>query len=225
MCGRFTLAKERPFTIERVLGQPLEPFFGARYNITPDQRIHFVHQVESVYRMDNGKWGLIPSWSETEKLAYSTINARSETVAKLRAYSNAFKARRCLIPADGFYEWMRLPDGSKQPFYIRMRDGQDFAFAGLWETWHAGKADSYHTCTILTTEANKIMKPIHDRMPVILEPDCYIRWLDTKLHDQAYITPMLKPYQASEMKAVPVSTKVNSPDNDSPELIQHVEEY
>jgi putative SOS response-associated peptidase YedK len=145
------------------------------------------------------------------------INARAETVAEKPAYRAAFKRRRCLIAADGFYEW-KPGTPKKQPFYIRLKGGEPFAFAGLWEHWEQ-EGKKIESCTIIVTDANKLMAPIHDRMPVILAPQEYDRWLDPALQDPAAILPLLRPYPAGDMEAYPVSTLVNSPKNDRPELI------
>jgi putative SOS response-associated peptidase YedK len=190
-----------------------------RYNIAPTQ------PVLAAYLDDDGQrgltffqWGLIPSWSKDVSLGAKMINARSETVAEKPAFRNAFKRRRCLIPADGFYEWQKQ-NGKKQPIYIHGTDGRPFALAGLWEVWQDPEGTRLQTCTILTTTPNELMAAIHDRMPVIIEPEDYATWLepgqnpDTALH-------LLRPYPAEKMAAYPVSTAVNNPRNDSPECIQ-----
>ena len=146
------------------------------------------------------------------------INARAETVATKPAFRRAFKERRCLILADGFYEWQRQ-ERRKQPFYIRLRDGRPFAFAGLWERWAPQDGQPLDSCTILTTVANDLVRPLHVRMPVILDPDAYDLWLDTALRDQERLQPFLRPYPHEEMEAYPVNTRVNNPVNDSPACI------
>jgi putative SOS response-associated peptidase YedK len=162
-------------------------------------------------------WGLIPSWSKDRKIGSRLINARSETVTEKPSFRAAFKRRRCLIPADGFYEWQR--QGSrKQPIYIHSHDGAPFALAGLWETWQAADGSVIDSCTILTTEPNELMEPIHNRMPVILEPPDYDTWLHPGDNPNVALH-LLRPYASEKMAAYPVSTLVNNPRNDSPDCI------
>ena len=142
------------------------------------------------------------------------INARAETAASKPAFRAAFRRRRCLIPADGFYEWQRAERGGKQPFYLRLRDGLPFAFAGLWEHWEGPQGEALDTCTILTTEPNELLRPIHDRMPVILDPRAWELWLDPGVHEPVRLQPLLRPYPAEQMIALPVSPLVNNPAND-----------
>lgn len=147
------------------------------------------------------------------------INARSETVAEKPAFREAFKRRRCLIPADGFYEWQRR-DGKKQPFYFRLRDERPFGFAGLWEKWRSPAGEVIESCAILTTEANELLRPVHHRMPVILHPEDYSLWLDEDARQRALLKELLRPYPAEEMTAYPVSAQVNSPSNQGRALIE-----
>jgi putative SOS response-associated peptidase YedK len=164
------------------------------------------------------RWGLIPSWAGDPRIGNRLINARAETAAEKPSFRSAFRQRRCLVLADGFYEWQRL-DGKKQPYYFRMRDSQPFAFAGLWERSSAqGKA--VETCTLLTTEANELLRTIHDRMPVILEPDTYDRWLDPAVQKVELLKPLLHPYRSEAMTGFPVSSLVNNPRNESPKSIE-----
>jgi putative SOS response-associated peptidase YedK len=166
------------------------------------------------------KWGLIPSWSADPKIAYRTINARSETAAKSPAFRSAFKDRRCLIPADGYFEWKKVGT-KKQPYYFRMKDGGPLAFAGLWETWADKSGEHIETCTILTTDAGEIGKDIHPRMPVILEPKDYDLWLDTK-EKAATVQPLLKSFPSELLTVGPVNPIVNNAKVDTPACIEPV---
>src|SRR5262249_35095164 len=139
------------------------------------------------------RWGLVPSWAKDVRIAHQLLNARSETVAEKPAFRAALRRRRRLVPADGVYEW-RAPGGSKQPFCFRLRDDGPFAFAGLWESWQAPAGEALETCTLLTTEANDLVRPIHDRMPVILAPRCHAEWLDPQVQDPERLRPLLRPY-------------------------------
>jgi putative SOS response-associated peptidase YedK len=159
------------------------------------------------------RWGLIPSWSKDPAIGNRLINARAETAREKPSFRNAFRRHRCLIPANGFYEWQRRERG-KQPYFVRMRDGRLFAFAGLWDRWENPGKDVIETCTILTTTANAILAPIHDRMPVILPAGEYDRWLDPSLKDPGSLAPLLVPFPPEEMLAFPVSPRVNAPSTD-----------
>jgi len=167
------------------------------------------------------KWGLIPSWAKDAKIAYSLINARSETVAEKPAFRAAFKARRCLIPATSFYEWQKTGTKTKQPFAFTMLNGAMFAFAGLWERWRDDadvEAPVVQSCTILTTEANEVVRPVHDRMPVIVAPADFAAWLDPRTA-VADLHPLLRPYAAEEMTGVSVGQYVNNPRNEGPQCL------
>ena len=166
------------------------------------------------------RWGLVPTWSKDPKAGPPLINARSETIATKPSFRTAFKRRRCLIPADGFYEWQKKADSkTKIPHYIRMAKDRAFAFAGLWETWHGTDGSALDSCTIVTTEANDLMRPLHDRMPVILPEESFAQWLDPKNENVPELEALLRPYSAVEMTAFPISTLVNSPRNERPECI------
>jgi putative SOS response-associated peptidase YedK len=168
------------------------------------------------------RWGLIPSWAKDSSGAASMINARSETASTKPAFRDALKSRRCLIPADGFYEWKR--DGqNKQPFCFEVNDGQLFAFAGLWERWKNPSGDWVKTCSILTTTPNDVTAAVHDRMPVILDPDAYDVWLDPGMTSVAAASELLKPCDARQMRCFPVSIRVNSTMNDDEECSKPVE--
>ncbi|MBF2066291.1 MAG: SOS response-associated peptidase [Calothrix sp. C42_A2020_038] len=219
MCGRFTLTSSEQglaevFKIQDVLD--LNP----RYNIAPTQSVVTVlHHPETQKRMFNLlRWGLIPSWSKDPNIATKLINARSETVAEKPSFRSAFKKRRCLIVASGFYEWQHR-EGKKQPFYFQLEDKQPFGFAGLWEHWLSPDGEEIDTCTILTTSANELMAPVHDRMPVILKPEDYDLWLDPQVQDPKMLQPLLQPFPTEAMTSHPVSTIVNSPRNDTPECV------
>jgi putative SOS response-associated peptidase YedK len=221
MCGRFTL-RTPTNEIVKAFGLTDAPDLQPRYNIAPTQQVVAIRldPETGTRQLSMYRWGLVPSWTDDPKVGYSMINARAETVSKKPAYRSAFKKGRCLIVADGFYEWKK--DGSsKQPFFIRLKDDEPFAFAGLCEHWHRGDL-IIDSATIITTEPNELMESIHDRMPVILSPDDYDLWLEPDFHGQGKLLEMLKPYPAEEMEAFPVSTLVNSPRNESAECIAPV---
>jgi len=167
-------------------------------------------------------WGLIPHWAKEPKIGYSTINARAETIAEKPTFRDAFRFRRCLIAVDGYYEW-RKREGTKQPYFISVKHGEPFAFAGVWEHW-AREGQSIDSCAIIVTEANELTKPIHDRMPVILAPEAYDLWMDPDLTDAERFKAFLKPYPSERMLAYRVSTAVNNPKNDQPDLIARAEQ-
>ncbi len=169
------------------------------------------------------RWGLIPSWAKDPAIGMKLINARAETVAEKPSFRKAFRQRRCLVLADGFYEWQQ--DGRmKQPYYIRMKDERPFAFAGLWEHWSSSEEQVIETCVLLTTEPNELMAPIHNRMPVIVNPEAYDPWLDQAVHDVPRLTSLLRPYPAEKMMANPVSRFVNNARVDDPRCIEPLKE-
>jgi len=171
------------------------------------------------------KWGLIPSWSKDPSIGDRMINARAESLAEKPSFRNAYRRRRCLILADGFYEWKQNPGmKSKQPMYIRLKDNQPFAFAGLWELWNSPDGAEIRSCTIITTQPNALLEPIHNRMPVILPPDAYKLWNAPDDRQPAQLNELLVPYPADEMVAFPISKMVNSPDYDAPDVIKPVGE-
>ncbi|ADE15176.1 protein of unknown function DUF159 [Nitrosococcus halophilus Nc 4] len=218
MCGRYTLhASLEQLAAHFHLSQTQE--LTPRFNIAPSQAVPAVRGESSQRELTMLRWGLIPHWAKEEKTSYSMINARAETVATKPAFRGAFRHRRCLIPADGFYEWKPATDGAKQPYYIRRRNGEVFAFAGLWEHWEGETGKCIDSCTIIVTDANKLIQPIHDRMPVILEPADYEAWLNPKNQAANTLTALLKPYPPESMEAYPVSRRVNRPTNDDPECI------
>jgi putative SOS response-associated peptidase YedK len=217
MCGRFTakLTWQQLHDLYEI-GPPQSPPDGLelkfRYNIAPTQTVPIV-RLNSGGRREIAflRWGLIPFWSKDAKIAYRTINARAETVATAPAFRAAFKKRRCLVPASGFYEWKKLADGDKQPYFIGMGDGAPFSFAGLWERWDKGETP-VETFTIMTGEPNSLVAPLHNRMPVILEPDHYDAWLTAT--DTAIPQALLQPFPAQLMTAYRVSKRVNNARND-----------
>ncbi len=219
MCGRFTL-RANPAAIAAEFGVADVPLLEPRFNIAPSDLLAVVRRDRATgkRRLDQMRWGLVPSWADDPGIGNRMINARAESVAEKPAYRSAFKTRRCLIAADGFYEWMQL-DGRKQPYHIRLKDDRPFAFAGLWES-RRSPVGAFESCAIITGEPNELVRPIHNRMPVILRREDYDRWLDPAVTDAAMLGGLLVPYPAAEMVAYPVSTMVNAPDNDRPECVR-----
>ncbi len=224
MCGRFTLTLPDPEALKSAFDlDTLPPDLPPRYNIAPTQSVATV-----ILNPDTGRnelavmrWGLIPSWSKDPAIGSKAINARSETAPEKPMFRSAFKSRRCLVVADGFYEWQKVGQGPKQPMYIALRDHEVFGFAGLWERWTEPESgEVLTTCTILTAEPNELIAPIHDRMAVILPHEAYNSWLDPKQKDTAKLLSLLKPYPADLMTVYPVSRRVNTPGVDAPELIE-----
>jgi len=214
MCGRFTLF-EPDKILAREFGVSDFPPRSPRYNIAPSQPVAAVRAAPAGTGRELAllRWGLIPSWSKDPAIGNRLINARAETAREKPSFRNAFRRHRCLIPANGFYEWQRRERG-KQPYFVRMRDERLFAFAGLWDRWENPGKDVIETCAILTTTANAILAPIHDRMPVILPAGEYDRWLDPSLKDPGSLEPLLVPFPPEEMLAFPVSPRVNAPSTD-----------
>lgn len=223
MCGRFTLSQ--PEALAQTFGVEKVADLVAQYNIAPTQMVAAVlPNSKSLSRQfQQLRWGLIPSWAKDPSMGAKLINARAETVAEKRSFRSAFKRRRCLIVADGFYEWQHQ-EKKKQPFYIRLQDGQPFGFAGLWEQWKSPSGEEIDSCTIVTTEANELMRSLHDRMPVILNPQDYDLWLNPEVQDSEALQKLLRPYAASAMTAYPVSTKVNNPRHNSSDCIKPISE-
>ncbi|URD48778.1 SOS response-associated peptidase [Chroococcidiopsis sp. CCNUC1] len=217
MCGRFTLSQPAE-AIASTFQLSLIPELAPRYNIAPTQPVPTILSDGDRRRFQMLRWGLIPSWAKDASMGAKMINARAETVAEKPAFRSAFRRRRCLVVADGFYEW-QSQKGKKQPFYFRLQDGQPFAFAGLWETWQAPDGEKIDSCTLLTTTANSLLRSVHDRMPVILKPEDYNQWLDPQIQEPDELQPLLQPYSSEAMVSYPVSTKVNKPTNDSLECI------
>jgi putative SOS response-associated peptidase YedK len=222
MCGRFTLSTPAEMVAEIFELANVPPLLP-RYNIAPTQPAPVIRLVPEANRreLDALRWGLIPAWADDPGIGNRMINARAETVATKPAFRAAFKSRRCLVVADGFYEWQKLPRG-KQPFHIRMNDGAPFGMAGLWEHWEGPDGTAIETCTILTTDANDVVRPVHARMPVILAHADHGRWLDHRIREAAKLIPLFNPYPPQEMTACPVSKRVNSPANDGPSCIESI---
>ena len=228
MCGRFTLASNA-----EALNQTFFDFAGPmdlspRYNISPTQDVAVIANTSTdtgeprdTGQVDFFHWGLIPSWAKDPKIGNRMINARSETLSEKPSFRNAYKHRRCLILADGYYEWKQIPgDRSKQPVYIRLKSQKPFALAGLWEVWQADGVDEpLRSCTIITCPPNAMLEEIHHRMPVILPQDAYVKWLAPNQQSADTLQRLLVPYLDEEMEAYPVSRFVNRPTNDSPECI------
>ena len=224
MCGRFSNnAKPDWYKREFKVGKLNPAVFKPRYNIAPAQIIDVVREDDAERVVSQLKWGLVPSWAKDAEIGNRMINARAETITEKPSFREAFKKRRCIIPASGFFEWKKKGAGTKQPYYFYLEEKEAFGFAGLWEEWiDKETGELLETCTIITTEANDVLKPVHDRMPVIIKPDYYDQWLDSKETKTDGLVKLLAPYPAKEMASHPVSTNVNYPDADSPELIKPI---
>ena len=223
MCGRFTLTRQDRVSVARELGVPVsqlhEESYRPRYNIAPTNK-HWIVRMEYEDReLLRARWGLINHWAKDPSVGYRQINARAETLDKRPAFRDAFKKRRCVVPADGFFEWAG-PKGDRQPIWLHRQDGGLLLFAGLYESWQPTPGEWEPTFTIITTDANRTLKPIHDRMPVILDPESYDLWLDVKLGDLRELLRLLKPYPGDRLMSYPVSTLVNKPANDGPECVR-----
>lgn len=222
MCGRYTLV----VTLEELMkhfmleNERLHTY-SPRYNIAPGQWVPAIVNDGRSHIIGQLKWGLVPSWAQSDKESFKLINARAETVADKPAFRAAFKSRRCLIPADGFYEWQRRSDGTKQPYRIVMREEGLFAFAGLYEIWMDKEGNKLSTCTILTTEPNELMSVIHDRMPVILQPGDERIWLDRN-SQSSQLQQLLRPYPDRLMEAYPVNQAVGNSRIDNADLIKRL---
>lgn len=218
MCGRFTL-RSAPKLVAELFELPELPLFEARYNIAPTQMVGAV-RMNGERHFVSLRWGLIPAWAKDPSFGAKTINARAETVTEKPAFRTAFQRRRCLVVADGFYEWQRI-GRAKQPMYIVMKDDRPFALAGLWERWR-GESEVIESCTILTTRANALLGKIHDRMPVILAREDYNLWLDPECDPARALVPLLQPYPDDEMKMYPVSSKVNNARHESADCMEPI---
>jgi len=222
MCGRYVLRAPfselvRLYNITNNLN--LEP----RYNIPPTEDVPVVRSRDEKRTVDMLRWGLVPWWAKDIKVGFSNINAKAETVAEKPAFRDAFRERRCIIPADGFYEWKKLDPKTKQPYAIVMKDRGVFGFAGLWERWKdRTTGQTVQSCTIITTTPNEVCAPLHNRMPAILLPESYARWLGEEPTEPPHLLGMLKPYPADAMEAYPVSTRVGNVKNTDASLIEPV---
>jgi putative SOS response-associated peptidase YedK len=222
MCGRFTLTVSARLLAELFELDELSEF-APRYNIAPTQPVLIVRAGrESPREAAEAHWGLIPSWAKDRSMGARMINARSETAAAKPSFRSAMKTRRCLIAADGFYEWQKTAAG-KQPHLIRFSDARPFAFAGLWERWHDPADEPLDSCTILTTSPNERLAELHDRMPVILPPEHFAEWLEPEPLPAPRLDELLVPHPHREMEAFPVSRHVNSPHNDDPKCIERTD--
>ena len=219
MCGRFTLTVDPSDLQEAFADYTFPAKFAPRFNIAPSQPILAIPN-DARNKADFFVWGLIPSWAKDPSIGNRLINARGETLAEKPSFRGGFKYKRCLILADGFYEWKSQPGTkTKVPHFIHLKNRQPFAFAGLWDEWHSPDGGSLRSATIITIEPNELMATIHNRMPVILRPIDYAQWLDTSPRAPADLLPLLQPFPANEMAAHPVSTLVNTPANDRAELV------
>ncbi|RDV02293.1 SOS response-associated peptidase [Undibacter mobilis] len=222
MCGRYTLTAS-PQAIRDLFRYAEQPNFPPRYNIAPTQPIAVVCLVNRQRQFVLMRWGLLPSWVKDPKAFSLIVNARGESVIDKPSFRAAMKRRRCLIPADGFYEW-RAGGPRKQPYFIHARSGAPLAFAGLWETWTGPNGEELDTVTIVTTEANSTVRPLHDRMPVIVPPEAFGLWLDTDNVDAATASSLIMPAPDDLLEVWPVSTDVNRVANDNAQLIERVAE-
>lgn len=219
MCGRYTIAKPEKIVVafepELVAADVCKP----RYNIAPMQAVPALGELEGKRTLMNCQWGLVPTWADDPATGNHMINARAETVAEKPSFRGSFRHHRCLIPADGFYEWRNTGSG-KQPFYFQVDHGELFAFAGLYSVWTGKGEESFLlSCAIITTSANSLMRDVHDRMPVILPSERWKEWISATSQDTKRLQEWLEPFDASRMTVRQVSTYVNSPAHDSPECI------
>jgi putative SOS response-associated peptidase YedK len=224
MCGRYRLSRRRQLVEEYFDTDSGVEDWVPRYNIAPTQPVEVIRQnpKQPVRELSMMRWGLIPSWAKDSSVAASMINARSETASTKPAFRDALKSRRCLIPADGFYEWSRTGK-TKQPYCFEINEGALFAFAGIWDRWKDAGGKWLETCSILTTTPNAVTSAVHDRIPVILDPDAYDLWLDPGMRAVDAATDLLKPYDARAMRCYPVSSRVNHVANDDEECCRPME--
>jgi putative SOS response-associated peptidase YedK len=223
MCGRYRLSRRKEL-VEEYFGAVSEEYdWIPRYNIAPSQLVVTTRQDarKPVRTLSTMRWGLVPSSAKDPSIGYKTINARAESVSTTASFQGPFKSQRCLVPADGFYEWRR--DGKiKQPYCFEVNDGQLFAFAGLWDRWTDPQGNTIESCTILTTTPNSLLADIHDRMPVILSADNFDLWLDPAFRDLASVSRMLRPFEPALMRRYPVSTRLNQVQNDDADCAKPV---
>ena len=221
MCGRFELHSAleiiaQVFALGRTM-MPLSP----RYNIAPGQDVPIIVLEGRERELVPSRWGFLPPWAMDEKDGYKMINARAETIAEKPSFRQAFCRHRCLVVADGFYEWKK--EGAKKtPVYVRLRSGKPFGFAGLYSDWRDPDGKSVRTSTIITTDANVLLAPVHDRMPVIVPPEKYGLWLDPEVHENDRLLPLLAPFPDDQLELYEVTPEVNSPKNDSKDNIQRI---
>lgn len=224
MCGRYTLHHSAKDIARRfgtsLADDPIAELIRPRYNVAPSQIVPVIRQLGE-REMVGCKWGLIPFWAKDPAIGNKLINAKAETLAEKPSFKHALAKRRCLIPADGFYEWQKKGKAPSQPMFVRRRDGDLFAFAGLWEEWKAPDGERLQSCTIITTEPNELISQFHHRMAVILKPEEEAAWLDLK-NKPADVLPLLKPYGVDDLEAFPVSRAVNSPSFEDASCIEPV---
>ena len=218
MCGRYAVTSA-PEAIRALFGYPEQPNFPPRYNVAPTQPIAFVRLMDGKRQFALVRWGLLPSWVKDPKNFALPINARGESVIDKPAFSAAMKRRRCLVPADGFYEWKAIGT-RKQPYYVRAKSGQPLAFAGLWETWTGPNGEELESAAIVTTRANRALAVIHERMPVIVPPEAFNLWLDCANVDPETAAALVSPASENLLDTYEVSTAVNRTANDNPELVE-----
>jgi putative SOS response-associated peptidase YedK len=223
MCGRYTIT----ITLDELLlrydldGKTV-PYHGPKYNVAPGQMVMAVIHDGQRNRLGELRWGLIPEWAKDEKMAYQTLNARAETLTEKPAFRSSFQRKRCLIPADSFFEWTGTGK-HKQPMRIMLKSRKLFSFAGLYDTWLAPDGRKISTCTVITTTPNELVKDIHDRMPVILHQEDEARWLDRAVMQPDLLRPLLKPFPAAEMFAYPVDSRVGNVRNDDEACVEQIE--
>jgi putative SOS response-associated peptidase YedK len=224
MCGRYRLSRRKQLIEEYFETDDWAEDWSPRFNIAPTQPVPVIrqHPKEPIRQISTMRWGLIPHWAKDGSAAASTINARSETVADKPAFRDPLKFRRCLIPADGFYEWKRTGK-AKQPYCFEVNEGELFGFAGLWDGWKNAEGQWIKTCSILTTVPNAVTSTVHDRMPVILDRESYDLWLDPGMINVQVVSELLKPYDARLMRSYPISTRINHVANDDEEWSLRVE--
>ena len=220
MCGRFEIHSPIDIIAEIFGIAEWDIEYSPRYNIAPSQDILIVIN-DGRRKLIKSRWGFVPSWSKDLNTGYRMINARAETAAGSRMFKSAFEKQRCLVVADGFYEW-RKEGTTKKPFYIRLKSHKPFGFAGLYNIWTSPEGERLYTSTIMTTDANELITPIHDRMPVITPPDKYDEWLGPAVHDSSALEGVLQPYPAGEMECFPVTPRMNSFKYNSPENIKPI---
>ena len=223
MCGRYRLSRRKQLIQEYFETSESETEWSPRYNIAPTQLVPVIrqHPKEPARELSLIRWGLIPSWAKNSSGAARMINARSETAGTMPAFRDSLRSRRCLIPADGFYEWQGMGK-AKQPYCFEVGENELFAFAGLWDRWKDPAGNPMESCSILTTIPNAMTSTVHNRMPVILDPDCYDLWLDPGLREEVVASEMLKPFDARVMRRYPISSRINHVANDDEQCSQPV---
>jgi putative SOS response-associated peptidase YedK len=222
MCGRYTITLTMEELMLRFFLETSTPFYEPRFNVAPGQLVPAIINDGKHNKLGQLRWGLIPSWAEDPKVGYKMINARVETLAEKPAFRVPLQRKRCMIPADGFYDW-KVSEEGKQPMRITLKSGELFAMAALYDTWESPEGGKISSCTIITTESNKIMEGIHDRMPIILRKEDEAMWLNRSIQDTELLRSLLqRPYPDDEMRVYPVSKAVGNVKNDSPDNIKEV---